>query len=218
MRTLRAMVIVGLVAKVLVLGAWWRTALAARSAEAASEPRPAAASEARPAPPAGEPRAATALAAEAGVPADLFARSRGFRDVLEAVQQRGTALDEREQAIASREAALKALEKTLADEITRIEALTRPAGAKPAGAGADTAAGAAAQAPSAGPALTKIYYTMKPEEAGPILDKLDDPTLVGILGRMKERNLGSILAAMNRDRAVAVTKALAAGEVSAAAR
>ena len=48
-------------------------------------------------------------------------------------------------------------------------------------------------------------------EAAPILDKMDDSTVKGILGTMKERQIGAILAAMNRDRAVAVTKVLAGG-------
>lgn len=79
------------------------------------------------------------------------------------------------------------------------------------------AAAAAASAPVA-PALTKIYETMKPEEAGPILDRLDAPTLIAIVGRMKERPLGAILAAMNRDRAVTVTQALASRQRGGAPR
>ena len=105
MRRIRAVAITALVAKMLVLGAWWR------SAAAKSE----------------------APAADAGVPGDLFARSRGFRDLLEAVRQRSRDLDEREQALAAREGALKSVEKTLADEITRLESL---AGSGACGAGA----------------------------------------------------------------------------------
>ena len=63
--------------------------------------------------------------------------------------------------------------------------------------------------PPPAPTLPRIYATMKPEEAGPILDLLDDVTVKGILGKMKERQVGALLAAMNRDRAVALTKALA---------
>jgi flagellar motility protein MotE (MotC chaperone) len=197
MRGIRAVAIAALVAKMLVLGAWWRVAAAKSDASPAKSE--ASAAEAR----------SPARAADTGVPGDLFARSRGFRDLLEAVRQRGSDLDEREQGIAAREGALKSLEKTIADEITRLEGLAGGGGATPPAAGEGVAAAAPAPA-SAGPALTKIYETMKPEEAGPILDRLDDPTLIAIVGRMKERQLGAILAAMNRDRAVTVTQALAA--------
>jgi flagellar motility protein MotE (MotC chaperone) len=204
MRGLRAVAIAALVAKMLVLGAWWRVAAAKSDASTAAKTE-APAAELSP----------SARAAATPVPGDLFARSRGFRDLLEAVRQRGSDLDEREQALAAREGALKSLEKTLADEITRLEGLAGGGGATPPPAGEGVAA--AAPAPVA-PALTKIYETMKPEEAGPILDRLDDPTLLAIVGRMKERQLGAILAAMNRDRAVTVTQALAARQRGGAPR
>ena len=46
------------------------------------------------------------------------------------------------------------------------------------------------------------------QEAGPILDHLDDTTAAVILGRMKEKQIAAILAAMNRERAVQLTKVL----------
>ena len=63
-----------------------------------------------------------------------------------------------------------------------------------------------------GVAVTKIYQSMRPEEAAPIIDRLDDATATRIFGCMKEKQIGAILGAMNRERAVAVTKALAGGE------
>ena len=186
MRVIKALVLIGLGFKVMVLGLWWWDSVA--HAE-----RPAKAPEA-------------AESASAIVPGDLLARSRGFRDLLDAVRQRGAELDEREQAIKARTAALDALEKTVAEEVARLEALV--------GKGAASAPiEAAAPAPGAGVGVgvTKIYESMKAEEAAPILDRLDDATAKAILARMKEKQIGAILAAMNRDRAVALTKALAAG-------
>jgi len=60
-----------------------------------------------------------------------------------------------------------------------------------------------------GVAVTRIYQSMRPDEAARIIDRLDDVTVKRIFGCMKEKQIGAILAAMNRDRAVAVTKALA---------
>ncbi len=183
MKVARTVVLLAVAFKVVALGGWWwgRAALA----EAAKE----------------EP---TAAAAEASLPGDLLARSRGFREVLDAVRRRGTELDQREQAVAARESALKTLEKTIADDVTRLETAGKAEGC-PAGA---AAAGAAGTAP-AGVPVTKVYESMKPDEAGPIFDKLDDEVALGILQRMKEKQIGAILAAMTRDRAVVLTKLLA---------
>ena len=190
MRVIKGLVLVGLGFKVMVLGLWWWDSVARAE-------RPAKTLE------------AAADSTEAIVPGDLLARSRGFRDLLDAVRQRGQELDERERAIKSRAAALDALEKTVAEEVARLEGLVGAKGPAPA----PVEAGAPVPARDAGLAVgvTKIYESMKAEEAAPILDRLDDATARAILARMKEKQIGAILAAMNRDRAVALTKALAAG-------
>ena len=187
MRVIKGLVLVGLGFKVMVLGLWWWDSVA--HAE-----RPTKAPEALD-------------SGEAIVPSDLLARSRGFRDLLDAVRQRGQELDEREQAIKSRAAALDALEKTVAEEVARLEGQVGAKGPAPVEAGAPVPARDAGLAVG----VTKIYESMKAEEAAPILDRLDDATARAILARMKEKQIGAILAAMNRDRAVALTKALAAG-------
>ncbi len=192
MGKLRAAMVVGMAFKVVVVGLWWWISPSA-AASAAKSAVPAA-----------------GAAADDGVPHDLLVRSRGFRDLLEAVRQRGTELDQREGTLAARETAMKSLEKTLGDEIARLEGLSKTIAGRDGGPGGSGAA--------AGPALTKVYEGMKPDEAGPIFDRLDDATVKGILGRMKERQVGAILAAMSRDRAVTITKALAADQPRAAKR
>jgi len=186
MRIVRYLVFVGLVVKAAVVGFWcWASVAQAEKTGKAEAP----------------------AVADGTVPQDLLARSRGFRDLLDAVRKRTAALDEREQALQARAATLDALEKTVSSEIARLESAggaARPAAVDPGGPG-----GAAPAAAGGGPAVTKIYENMKAEEAAPIIDKLDDATAKAILGRMKEKQIGAILAAMNRDRAVALTKALA---------
>src|SRR5262249_37627915 len=71
--------------------------------------------------------------------------------------------------------------------------------------------------PGAGPTLARVFETMPPEDAAAILERLDDATVRVILARMRERPLGAVLAAMPRDRAAALTKALAAPAVVATA-
>lgn len=180
MRWIRAAIVVSLAMKLVVFGTWWQQSLALAEREEAA---------------ATDPLDARA----AGVPRSLFEKSRGFRTLLEAVRDRGAELDRREEALGEREAAVKTLEQLLSTEVARLEALA-PEGGEGA---AETNAG------PCGLAVTKVYQSMKPEEAGPILDLLDDRTVKAIFSCMKEKQVGAILAAMNRERAVALTKVLA---------
>ena len=138
-------------------------------------------------------RSPTGPAASAAptVPQELLEKSRGFRELLEAVERRGVELDRREQAVAGREAALKALEVALGEQVARLEA-----------------------APSCGGravAMAKVYASMRPDDAASIVERLDGATVRLVLGGMSERKIGAILAAMTKERAVALTTLLAAG-------
>src|ERR671931_494648 len=114
MRWMRTAVLVGLVFKAIVLGAWCWGSLAR-----AEKPAPGGAAGAPP---------------EASVPPELLAKSRGFRDLLEAVRQRGTEHDRREQTLGEREAALKALEAALGEQVGRSGPPAAPSPTAPAGA------------------------------------------------------------------------------------
>lgn len=57
--------------------------------------------------------------------------------------------------------------------------------------------------------LVKIYEGMKPKDAARIFDTLDLDVLVAVMGRMSERRLSPILAAMNAERARTITIMLA---------
>jgi flagellar motility protein MotE (MotC chaperone) len=196
MRTVRVVALVALALKAIALGtiAWAGTS--ARPVE----PR--------------APGAPSTEAAEAGVASELFEKSRGFRDLLEAVHRRGAELDARERAVAAREAALKALEATVTAEVARLEKL----GPGVAGVAAPGPAPGGAGAGRCDVALTKIYASMRPEEAAQILDRLDDATAASVFVCMKEKQIGAIMAAMKPDRAVALTHALAGGAETPAAQ
>ena len=204
-RWLRGLVIASLLVKIAVWGTWWTATVFAEATASGAAPAESPVS-----------------APNAGLPASLLEQSRGFREVLDAVAARQDTLAAKEKALAEREAGLAHLEKAVAQQVAKLEALAgmpTPAlprgGGVPAGGVAKPGAAAGAGAASAedgsgrGAEVTRIYESMKAEEAAPILDKLDDETLRAILGRMKERQIGAILAAMNRDRAVAFTKLLA---------
>ena len=153
---------------------------------------------------------------------ELLARSRAFRQMLTAVEERTTTLQQREQALVAREATLHSLEQTVGAQVARLKALAKAGGervvrapaANPADGEAvaktDPTAATPTDAPPPPNVVAKIYESMKAEEAAPILDRMDDTIVRDILTHMKERQIGAILAAMSKDRAVAVTKALAA--------
>ena len=120
---------------------------------------------------------------------------RSFRELLETVRAKADELQRRESALRARESGLAATRRIVGAEVTRLEGIARALGVS---GGADEAM-----------SIGKVYEAMPPEQAAPILDRLDDATLRAVLGRMRERQVAAILAAMSPERAVAVTKAFA---------
>jgi flagellar motility protein MotE (MotC chaperone) len=139
-------------------------------------------------------------AAPAAEPADPVEGScafdgRGFRDLLQAVRTKSDELDRRETELRAREAGLTAMRRAVSGEVARLEGVAKTLGIT--------------ETQGAGVSIAKIYESMSPAEAAPILERLDDRTLRAVLARMRDRQVAAILAAMDRDRAVAVTKAFA---------
>jgi len=133
--------------------------------------------------------------------AALGAARPDTRTLLEALERRQAELDARESEVASKEARLALYEKDVTAKVASLEEIEKRL---------STRAKAATQAvDAAAESLAKIYGTMKPEAAAPILDHLDDPTVLTIFSRMKEKQVGEILPLMTRDRAIALTQALA---------
>jgi flagellar motility protein MotE (MotC chaperone) len=143
--------------------------------------------------------------AVADAPADTTcgAEERAFRTLVESVRAKSEELARRETELRAREAGLAATRKLVAGEVARLETVAKALGIT--------------GGPGAGVSITRVYESMSAEDAAPILDRLDDATLRTVLGRMRERQVGAILAAMNRDRAVAVTKAFAGPPLPATA-
>jgi len=132
--------------------------------------------------------------------AALGAAHPDTRTLLEALERRQAELDAREREIASKEERLALYEKDVTAKVASLEEIEKRL---------STRAKAATQAvDAAAESLAKIYGTMKPEAAAPILDRLDDPTVLTIFSRMKEKQVGEILPLMTRERAIALTQAL----------
>lgn len=134
----------------------------------------------------------------AGRPAD-----DGLQRLLEDVRRRGAEIDRRERELGQRTAALESLEQAVGEALSDLEA--RDGG------------GTAGSCRMRG-GVTRIYESMRPEEAAQILDQLDDETLRVVFARMETKQVAAIMAAMSRERAVAFTRTLAADPEASPAR
>jgi flagellar motility protein MotE (MotC chaperone) len=56
--------------------------------------------------------------------------------------------------------------------------------------------------------LSNVYGSMNPPEAAALIEQLDVNIALGLLERMPEKRIGQILALMNPERALSITKML----------
>jgi flagellar protein FlbB len=179
---LRVGLAIVLVGKLALVGVWVGRALASGGGAA----KPAAA-----------PQGAPGGSAESTAPAP----ATDVRDLLEGVQRRQAELDAREQELDARAEQLHLLEQDVTAKIATLEAIEKRLAGE-----AKTRRAVESQAAES---LAKIYGAMKPAEAAPILDQLDDETILTIFTRMKEKQIGEILPLMTRERAIGLTQSLA---------
>lgn len=62
--------------------------------------------------------------------------------------------------------------------------------------------------------LARLYGEMKPDEAVPILNKLDDATVVAILSKMEDSQVAGIMAQFTPDRAARLTQDMLKGKTA----
>ncbi len=63
----------------------------------------------------------------------------------------------------------------------------------------------------------RLYGNMKPEEAIPILNQLDDVTVLAIFSKMEEDQVAKLLAAMEAKRAAALTQSMLKSKIATGA-
>lgn len=140
--------------------------------------------------------------AKAERPGDERGGKPDVRALVEAITRRQAELDAREHDIAAREERLRVFEQDVTAKVASLEEIEKrlQARAKSATAAIDAAA----------ESLAKVYGAMKAADAAPILERLDEPTVLTIFGRMKEKQIGEILPLMSKEKAIALTQQLAA--------
>jgi flagellar motility protein MotE (MotC chaperone) len=123
------------------------------------------------------------------------------RAVLERLQERRGAIDDRTREIELRENMLRAAERKVDD---RINELKEVEGRLDAGARAEQA-----EAEKQMKMLVVMYENMKPKDAAKIFDRLNLQVLIPIATAMKPARMSEILAAMSPEAAEKLTVALA---------
>lgn len=121
--------------------------------------------------------------------------------VLKQLSERRRTLDAREKQIEQREALLKAANDELAKKYGELDAV-RTEIKKLLDIQSEEEEARLAS-------LVKVYEGMKPQQAAAILNTMDTTVLMQVMGRMSERKLSPVMAAMNPDKAREVTINLA---------
>lgn len=135
--------------------------------------------------------------------------SESERALLLDLRARRGQIEAKEQALATRDAVLAAAEKRIGERVEQLQALQAKLEAMEA---------ARRERDDANwRGLVKTYEVMRPRDAAAILNELELPVLLQVLDRMKETKAAVLLAAMQPDRARAVTAQLAAMRTRAAA-
>jgi flagellar motility protein MotE (MotC chaperone) len=207
-RLLKSLIVAAVLMLAVKLGAVWHDA---GVAFAQSGPTTASAAPAAPAVPAkpGEPAAAAAPASAPAPAADplkpVAAAAQKFSptevELLQSLSKRRAELDQRSEELDQRELLLKATEQRVQEKIDRLQQMQ---------AQIDTALGKVdEQEDQRLQSLVRIYEAMKPQEAAAIFDKLEQPVLMQVLTRMKDRAVAAILPHLDGDKARAITTTLA---------
>ena len=128
---------------------------------------------------------------------------REARALLESLAARQAELEKRELELTAREDRLTLYTEDLTEKISYLESLEKEiAGESQAMEEADSEAASS---------LAKVYAAMKPDDAAPLLDRLDDETVLRILAHMRAKQIGELLPLLDRDKAIVLTQALAGG-------
>jgi flagellar motility protein MotE (MotC chaperone) len=135
----------------------------------------------------------------APTPAQKFSASEV--ELLQSLSKRRDELDQRSAELDQRDLLLKATEQRIDDKIDQLKKMQ---------AEIDTALGKVdEQEDQRLQSLVRIYEAMKPQDAAAIFDKLEQPVLMQVLTRMKDKTVAQILPHLDGDRARAITTALA---------
>lgn len=126
--------------------------------------------------------------------------SREEVQILTSLDTRRAQLEDRAKKLDQRESDISRRDREFATRLTQLRELTdklnveREKGDKKRGAQLEQ--------------LANVYGSMNPEEAAHLIEQLDITIAMPLIERMPEKRIGQILAVMNPERALAITKVL----------
>lgn len=140
-------------------------------------------------------------------PAKACETPEDMKTLLEALQERGRTLEEREAAVRNREQALKLVEQEVGQKITALtsaeEDLRRMIALTENAAENDVAQ------------LTKVYESMKPKQAAALFEEMDPVFAAGFLARMRPNAAADVLAGLSPGAAHGISVILAGRNATA---
>jgi flagellar motility protein MotE (MotC chaperone) len=122
------------------------------------------------------------------------------QELFTSLDQRRADLEQRRTQLDDREVDLKEQEDELAIQLTELRQLTHELRA------ARSAQGTKKEAQIE--QLSKVYVSMKPEEAAKLLQELDIVIAFELIKKMPEKRIGQLLAMMNAEKSVLITRML----------
>jgi flagellar motility protein MotE (MotC chaperone) len=204
-RLLKFVIVAAVLMLTVKIGAVWHDAgvAFAQSAKPAETPKPADAAK----PAADAKPADSAKPADTATPDPLKTASAEKKfsptelELLQNLSKRRAELDQRSEEMDRRELLLKATEQRVQEKIDQLQKMQ---------AQLDAALGKVdEQEDQRLQSLVRIYEAMKPQEAAAIFDKLEQPVLLQVLTRMKDKSVAAILPHLDGDKARSITMALA---------
>lgn len=126
--------------------------------------------------------------------------SESEKELLTQLDSRRVELEKRRELLEAREADLGAKEQALSEQLVELRSLQRKL---------DELRREKDQIKESRlEQLATVYGSMDPQEAAPLIGKLDDEIALSLLQRMPTKRMGQILGMMDSERAVALTKSL----------
>lgn len=126
--------------------------------------------------------------------------SESEKDLLSQLDLRRVELEKRKELLEAREADLGAKEQALSEQLVELRSLQRKL---------DELRREKDQIKESRlEQLATVYGSMDPQEAAPLIGKLDNEIALSLLQRMPTKRMGQILGMMESERAVALTKSL----------
>ena len=129
--------------------------------------------------------------------------SESEKQVLLELDARRVELEKRREGLDRREAEIRSQSLALADRLGELKSLTMRLN--------QVRQERNVQYDSRMEQLANVYGSMAPNEAAPLIGRLDDQTALAILKKLPTKRMGQILSTMDADRAVRLTKSLTDG-------